>query len=52
MLEMSFDPGQTYYIAYRPWAGTWHQQLVQLQPAAAMCLNYELYLGKEWLRKK
>jgi len=32
MLEFWAEAGQTYYVAYRPWSGTWYPQLV-LVPA-------------------
>jgi hypothetical protein len=51
MLQMSLKPGQTYYVAYRPWAGTWYPQLVQLQPAVAICEITNYTIGKEWIKK-
>ena len=52
MLQMSLERGQTYYVAYRPWSGTWYPQLVQLQQAAAMCQITNYTVGKEWDQKK
>jgi hypothetical protein len=51
MLHMSLERGQTYYVAYRPWAGTWYPQLVQLQPSMAICVITNYTLGKEWVKK-
>jgi hypothetical protein len=47
-LDISLEAGKTYYVAYRPWSGKWHAQLVQLDPAVGSCEVTNYTLGREW----